>query len=143
MFDLLEPFLRKGGYKFTRCTPFPPPLALLPFPFSPLPKLTPSPHAVDGKLNQKKKEAALDQIRNDPSTTIILVSIKCGAVGLNLTVCSRVLLLDLWWNPCVFTSSFLPFSSTDSALSLPSPSHRSAIEQQYVAPFVPSLSSLY
>ncbi|GAA5933497.1 hypothetical protein JCM10213_001290 [Rhodosporidiobolus nylandii] len=72
MFDILEPFLRQGGYRYTR---------------------------FDGKLNAKQKEEALDKIRNDPKCTVILVSIKCGAVGLNLTCCSRVILLDLWWNP--------------------------------------------
>lgn len=25
--------------------------------------------------------------------------LKCGSVGLNLTCCCRVVLLDLWWNP--------------------------------------------
>ncbi|GAA5972086.1 hypothetical protein JCM11641_002489 [Rhodosporidiobolus odoratus] len=79
MFDILEPFLKKGGFRFTR---------------------------FDGKLNAKKKEEALDQIRNDRKTTIILVSIKCGAVGLNLTCCSRVILLDLWWNPAIEQQAF-------------------------------------
>lgn len=31
-------------------------------------------------------------------------SIKAGAVGLNLTECSRVLLMDLWWNPQIQVS---------------------------------------
>lgn len=52
-------------------------------------------------MDQKERAAALDKIRTDPSYTVILVSLKCGAVGLNLTVCSRVILLDLWWNPAI------------------------------------------
>jgi len=61
-------------------------------------------------MNQKERAEALRLIRTDPSITVILVSLKCGAVGLNLTVCSRVILLDLWWNPaieqqCVVVSS--------------------------------------
>ncbi|GAA6015721.1 hypothetical protein JCM10207_008774 [Rhodosporidiobolus poonsookiae] len=79
MFDLLEPFLKKGGYRYTR---------------------------FDGKLNQRQKEEALNKIRTDPKCTVILVSLKCGAVGLNLTVCSRVLLLDLWWNPAIEQQAF-------------------------------------
>ncbi|GAA5967015.1 hypothetical protein JCM21900_002355 [Sporobolomyces salmonicolor] len=79
MFDILEPFLKQGGFKYVR---------------------------FDGKLNPKQRDAALNQIRNDPRTTIILVSIKCGAVGLNLTVCSRVILLDLWWNPAIEQQAF-------------------------------------
>ncbi|EGU11306.1 DNA repair protein rad5 [Rhodotorula toruloides ATCC 204091] len=79
MFDILEPFLRKGGYRYVR---------------------------FDGQLNAKEKEAALDAIRNNPNITVILVSIKCGAVGLNLTCCSRVVLLDLWWNPAIEEQAF-------------------------------------
>ncbi|BGP09358.1 hypothetical protein JCM10049v2_005224 [Rhodotorula toruloides] len=79
MFEILEPFLRKGGYRYVR---------------------------FDGQLNAKEKEAALDAIRNNPKVTVILVSIKCGAVGLNLTCCSRVILLDLWWNPAIEEQAF-------------------------------------
>ncbi|GAA5874648.1 hypothetical protein JCM8547_003947 [Rhodosporidiobolus lusitaniae] len=79
IFDILQPFLEKSGIKFVR---------------------------FDGKLNQKQKEAALDKIRNDNKTTVILLSLKCGAVGLNLTVCSRVILVDLWWNPMIEQQAF-------------------------------------
>ncbi|ORY65664.1 SNF2 family N-terminal domain-domain-containing protein [Leucosporidium creatinivorum] len=79
MFNVIEPFLKTAGYKFVR---------------------------FDGKLNAVQKEAALKKIREDPKTTIILISIKCGSVGLNLTVCSRVILLDLWWNPAIEAQAF-------------------------------------
>lgn len=39
---------------------------------------------------------ATRRIREDPGCTVIMVSLKAGAVGLNLTCCSRVILLDLW-----------------------------------------------
>jgi SNF2 family DNA or RNA helicase len=29
------------------------------------------------------------------------MSLKCGALGLNLTTASRVILADCWWNPSV------------------------------------------
>ena len=32
---------------------------------------------------------------------IILVSLKAGGVGINLTAASRVYMLDPWWNPAV------------------------------------------
>ncbi|CCJ28732.1 unnamed protein product, partial [Pneumocystis jirovecii] len=32
---------------------------------------------------------------------VLLCSLKSGALGLNLTVANRVILLDIWWNPAV------------------------------------------
>ena len=52
-------------------------------------------------MNSDKREAALDRIKNDDSCTVILVSLKCGSLGLNLVACSRVIILDLWWNPSI------------------------------------------
>lgn len=48
-------------------------------------------------MNKVQKEAALNTIRRHTPTTVILISIKCGSVGLNLTACCRVILLDLWY----------------------------------------------
>ncbi|BGP49538.1 hypothetical protein JCM10450v2_005430 [Rhodotorula kratochvilovae] len=79
MFDILEPFLDKAGYRYVR---------------------------YDGGMNTRERTEALHTIRTDPRCTIILVSIKCGAVGLNLTCCSRVILLDLWWNPAIEQQAF-------------------------------------
>lgn len=33
-------------------------------------------------------------------------SLKAGSTGLNLTCCSRVILLDLWWNPAIEWQAF-------------------------------------
>lgn len=52
-------------------------------------------------MNTKARDAALHTISNDPSKTIILVSLKAGGVGLNITACNHVILLDPWWNPYV------------------------------------------
>lgn len=41
------------------------------------------------------REASLARIRDDPGTRIILISFKAGNMGLNLTSCSRVILMDL------------------------------------------------
>lgn len=51
---------------------------------------------LDGSLNQKKRESAI-QAFQDPapgSPTIMLLSLKAGGVGLNLTAASRVFLMD-------------------------------------------------
>ncbi|SCZ87737.1 BZ3500_MvSof-1268-A1-R1_Chr2-3g05205 [Microbotryum saponariae] len=79
MFDILEPFLKMAKLKYVR---------------------------FDGRMNAVQKNEALKTIRTDPATTIILISIKCGSVGLNLTCCSRVVLLDLWWNPAIEEQAF-------------------------------------
>lgn len=53
----------------------------------------------DGKMSLAQKDAALDKLRNDLDTTVLLCSLKSGAVGLNLTVASQVVIYDPWWNP--------------------------------------------
>ena len=41
------------------------------------------------------------QAQDDTSTPILLVSLKAGGVGLNLTAADTVIHLDPWWNPAV------------------------------------------
>lgn len=57
-------------------------------------------------MRPEAREAALEQIRSDPKTTVILISFKAGSTGLNLTCCSRVILMDLWWNPQIEEQAF-------------------------------------
>lgn len=52
-------------------------------------------------MDAKAKAAALHAIREDSKTQIILLSLKCGALGLNLTCCNIVCMMDLWWNPAI------------------------------------------
>lgn len=56
---------------------------------------------LDGSLNQKKRCEVLQRFREDPGCQIILISLKAGGVGLNLTEANHVFLLDPWWNPAV------------------------------------------
>jgi SNF2 family DNA or RNA helicase len=53
----------------------------------------------DGSMRNNQREEALEKIREDPETTVMLVSLLCGSTGLNLVCASRVILLDVWWNP--------------------------------------------
>ncbi|KAI8923155.1 SNF2 family N-terminal domain-containing protein [Entophlyctis helioformis] len=53
---------------------------------------------IDGSLSQKAREKVLHTFKTDPSTTILLASLKSTGVGLNLTAASRVFMLDPWWN---------------------------------------------
>ncbi|KAJ1324817.1 transcription termination factor 2 [Microdochium nivale] len=74
MLDLVEPFFRKDGIKYTR---------------------------YDGSMRNDAREAALDSLRNDSGCRVLLCSLKCGALGLNLTAASRVVILEPFWNPFV------------------------------------------
>ncbi|KAL8804932.1 MAG: hypothetical protein Q9182_002242 [Xanthomendoza sp. 2 TL-2023] len=74
MLDLIEPFLRKENLTFTR---------------------------YDGSMRNDLREASLERLRNDKRTRILLCSLKCGSLGLNLTAASRVVILEPFWNPFV------------------------------------------
>ncbi|KAI1769337.1 SNF2 family N-terminal domain-containing protein [Hypoxylon sp. FL1150] len=74
MLDLVEPFFRKEGIKYTR---------------------------YDGSMKNDAREAALESLRHDPRTRVLLCSLRCGALGLNLTAASRVVILEPFWNPFV------------------------------------------
>lgn len=50
-------------------------------------------------MNSKTKEANLEKFKKDAESRILLISLKCGSVGLNLIVANHVILSDLWWNP--------------------------------------------
>lgn len=55
----------------------------------------------DGSMSKDQREASLEKIRTSTSTNVILISFKAGGVGLNLTACNNVILVDLWWNPAL------------------------------------------
>ncbi|KAI0019146.1 SNF2 family N-terminal domain-containing protein [Xylariomycetidae sp. FL0641] len=74
MLDLVEPFLRKEGIRYTR---------------------------YDGSMRNDAREAALHSLRHDARTRVLLCSLRCGALGLNLTAASRVVILEPFWNPFV------------------------------------------
>lgn len=44
------------------------------------------------------RDKAIDQFGRNPDSKILIASLKCGGVGLNLTMASRVICVDLWWN---------------------------------------------
>ncbi|KAL8764980.1 MAG: hypothetical protein Q9209_007781 [Squamulea sp. 1 TL-2023] len=74
MLDLIEPFLKTENLAFTR---------------------------YDGSMRNDLREASLDRLRSDKRTRILLCSLKCGSLGLNLTAASRVVILEPFWNPFV------------------------------------------
>ncbi|MDR2729816.1 MAG: DEAD/DEAH box helicase [Treponema sp.] len=54
-----------------------------------------------GGLGQNTRSTLVDQFQNDASARIMLVSLRAGGLGLNLTAASRVIHYDLWYNPAV------------------------------------------
>lgn len=63
---------------------------------------------LDGSMSQKKRAAAIQAFQNSErgTPTIMLLSLKAGGVGLNLTAASRVFLMDPAWNPAAEDQCF-------------------------------------
>jgi len=72
MLDLTEPHLREAGIAFLR---------------------------LDGST--RDRAAVVRGFQDDAGPPVLLISLKAGGTGLNLTAADHVLLLDLWWNPAV------------------------------------------
>ncbi|GAM84556.1 hypothetical protein ANO11243_025520 [Dothideomycetidae sp. 11243] len=56
---------------------------------------------LDGKLSVRSRTAVLSQFRTDPSIQVLLVSIRAGGQGLNLTAASKVYVMEPQFNPGV------------------------------------------
>lgn len=54
-----------------------------------------------GGVPVKKRQEMVDRFQTDRSVGILIVSLKAGGTGLNLTAASCVIHYDLWWNPAV------------------------------------------
>ena len=52
---------------------------------------------LDGKTTKRDKH--VDRFQNDADCKLMLISLKAGGVGLNLTAADYVFILDPWWNP--------------------------------------------
>jgi superfamily II DNA or RNA helicase len=72
LLDLLEPHLVQAGIRFCR---------------------------LDGTT--RDREAVVSKFQNPDGPETMLLSLKAGGTGLNLTAADHVFLLDLWWNPAV------------------------------------------
>jgi SWI/SNF-related matrix-associated actin-dependent regulator of chromatin subfamily A3 len=72
--DLIQPQLNLHGLKFTR---------------------------IDGSMTATQRDAALEALDNDPSTTVMLASLAVCSVGLNLVAANQVIMADSWWAPAI------------------------------------------
>lgn len=57
---------------------------------------------LDGTTTLRERKARVERFQNPTSeTSVFLISLKAGGIGLNLTAADYVFLLDPWWNPAV------------------------------------------
>ncbi len=54
-----------------------------------------------GSLNVKAREEMIKSFSEEIQNKIMILSLKAGGLGLNLTSASNVIHYDLWWNPAV------------------------------------------
>lgn len=52
---------------------------------------------LDGTMKRDERIRAMDALKQDPACEVLLVSLKAGGVGLNLTAAQRVYLVDPYW----------------------------------------------
>lgn len=55
----------------------------------------------NGSLSRKKRDEMVDKFQNNFENKIMVLSLKAGGTGLNLTAAQNVIHYDLWWNPAV------------------------------------------
>ena len=60
-----------------------------------------SPLVITGDIDQETRNTRLADFERDPTRPLLLLSLKAGGVGLNLTSASYVFHFDRWWNPAV------------------------------------------
>ena len=54
-----------------------------------------------GKLPIKKRDQLVYDFQHEPQLKTLIISLKAGGTGLNLTAANHVIHYDLWWNPAV------------------------------------------
>jgi SWI/SNF-related matrix-associated actin-dependent regulator of chromatin subfamily A3 len=56
---------------------------------------------LSGGMTMKNRSKALRDFQSDPPTTIFLLSMRAGAVGINLTQANRMFLMEPCFNPAL------------------------------------------
>ena len=54
---------------------------------------------IDGMVEKDERHARLEEFKNAPDGSVLVVQIKCGGVGLNIQCASRVYIMAPSWNP--------------------------------------------
>ena len=59
-----------------------------------------------GSMSFAARDKAIVDFAEKKETKVLLASLKAGGVGLNLTMASKVIIIDLWWNESVEQQAF-------------------------------------
>lgn len=54
-----------------------------------------------GQVPQRRRDAVIEQFRDEKNSHVMLMTYGAGSVGLNLQFANYVFLFDRWWNPAV------------------------------------------
>lgn len=54
-----------------------------------------------GSLNRTQREDLIKDFQENSASNVMILSLKAGGTGLNLTAATNVIHYDLWWNPAV------------------------------------------
>lgn len=65
---------------------------------------------LDGTMKRDDRTRAMDALKFDPGCEVLLVSLKAGGVGLNLTAAQRVYLMDPYWYVLISAHLFFPLT---------------------------------
>ena len=60
-----------------------------------------SAHFYHGGCTQTQRNFMVKDFQENPDSKILILSLKAGGTGLNLTAASQVIHYDLWWNPAI------------------------------------------
>lgn len=58
-------------------------------------------HCYHGGLGRGARDRLVDEFQQTPGAGAMVLSLKAGGTGLNLTAANHVVLYDRWWNPAV------------------------------------------
>ncbi|KAK3062188.1 hypothetical protein LTS18_004636, partial [Coniosporium uncinatum] len=59
-----------------------------------------------GGMNTQQRENVIKDFSKSDTANILIASLKCGGIGLNLTMASKVICVDPWWNDAVEQQAF-------------------------------------
>ncbi|ATZ55037.1 hypothetical protein BCIN_11g03390 [Botrytis cinerea B05.10] len=54
-----------------------------------------------GDMSKRNRANALDSFENMKEVTVMIMGLKVGGVGLNITCANRAIMVDLWWNQAI------------------------------------------
>lgn len=67
-------------------------------------------------MKRDDRTRAMDTLKHDPGCEVLLVSLKAGGVGLNLTAAQRVYLMDPYWYACYISHIFCSSPYLDTGI---------------------------